>query len=144
MVKSGIRWKDLHAPPAYTIPDAGTAQAEQPGGVVNLAIGENNAANRCAAQTFFLFSSGVWAICWLISGEVLAQHPLFAVIAADDDRRLGARGRLNGTVAQTLTVGAVTVPLGKPPPAAEPRTFINMKMGQVVKQNARTDGGQSD
>ena len=30
------------------------AQAEQPGGVVNLAIGENNAANMRAAQNLFL------------------------------------------------------------------------------------------
>lgn len=47
------------------------AQTEQPGGVVNLAVGENNAANMRAAQNSFLFSSGVWAICWLISGEAL-------------------------------------------------------------------------
>ena len=88
------------------------AQAEQPGGVVNLAIGENNAANMCAAQNLFLIK--FWRMGNLLAdiGGGVTQHPLFAVIA-DDDRRLGARGRLKGTVAQTLTVGAVTVPLGE-------------------------------
>ena len=86
------------------------AQAEQPGGVVNLAVGENNAANMRAAQNLFLIQ--FWRMGNLLAdiGRGVTQYPLFPVIA-DDDRRLGAGGRLKGTVAQTLTVGAITVPL---------------------------------
>ncbi|CDK61441.1 hypothetical protein [Klebsiella pneumoniae IS10] len=33
---------------------------------------------------------------------------------------------------------------GKPPPAAEPRTLMNMKTDRVMNEGARANGGRGD
>lgn len=61
-------------------------QAQQPGGVVDLAVGENNAPICVPRSTPALFNSGVWAICWLISGEALhSTHSLPLSLTIIDD-----------------------------------------------------------
>lgn len=62
------------------------AQAEQPGGVVNLAIGENNAANMRAAQNLFLIQ--FWRMGNLLAdiGEALhSTHSLPLSLTMIDD-----------------------------------------------------------
>ncbi len=117
-------------------------QAQQPGGVVDLAVGENNAPICVPRSTPALFNSGVWAICWLISGEALhSTHSLPLSLTIIDD---WVRGSLNGAIAQTLTVGAVAVPLRETAAGGGTEDFNEHEDGPGNDEGARANGGRGD
>jgi hypothetical protein len=103
---------------------AAFAQAEQAGGVVDLAVHQDDGADAGVAQGP-AGCIGAKACSWArMSGEALhsTQCTPSSDIAMDDWVRRGAQA----AVAKALAVDAVAVPLREPPPAAEPRIWTNM------------------
>jgi hypothetical protein len=103
---------------------AAFAQAEQAGGVVDLAVHQDDGADAGVAQgAAGCIGAKLWS--WArMSGEALHSTQLTpsSEIAMDD----WVRAWHSGCRRETGAVHAVAVPLGKPPPAAEPRIWTNM------------------
>ncbi|MNG03103.1 hypothetical protein D3C84_861650 [compost metagenome] len=88
------------------------AQAEQAGGVVDLAVHQDDRANAGVAQGPARLHRGKRLELGANVRRGVAQHPVHTVIGQGDGR-LGARLGPQAAVAKTCAIGAVAVPLGE-------------------------------
>jgi hypothetical protein len=91
---------------------AAFAQAQQAGGVVDLAVQQDDGANAGVAQaTVGLHRREVVQLRADVRRGI-AQHPVHAVVG-ERDGRLGTCPGIQAAVAKARAVGAVAIPLGK-------------------------------
>ncbi|MDT4841724.1 hypothetical protein FQZ97_755940 [compost metagenome] len=86
------------------------AQAEQAGGVVDLAVEQDDPGNRCIAQAAGRLQGREGFELGADVRRGIAQDPVDAVVA-EGDRRLGARPCAEGAGTDAAAVAAVAVPL---------------------------------
>lgn len=104
---------------------AAFAQAEQAGGVVYLAVEQDDRVDTGIAQCagWLHWREGLELGTYVRRG--VAQDPVLAIVRQCNGG-LGTRCGAQGAIAVALAVGAIAVPLRKPPPAAEPRIWMYM------------------
>lgn len=121
---------------------AAFAQAEQAGGVVDLAVEQDDRADRRIARPTRRLEGREGGDLGTDVGRGVAEDPALAVVGQGDGGLRAWLGRY-ATVADPATVAAVAVPLGEAPPAAEPRIRMCMGLPRGLEE-APEDRGRTD
>ena len=99
--------------------------------MVDLAVHKYYGGNAGIAQALFRPNGGKGFQLRANIRRGIKYYPV-ALITGDGDGGLGACAGFKAALAQAVAIRAITIPLGKPPPAAEPsiRIFIGKGRGE--------------